>query len=228
VRGFPHDGWVAAPMGTPAIVRHRACMVDDAASYPVLWSEPDQAPVTGTLTLRRDTVELDGGRGGQLVQRSIARRDLAGVRVGRAGDGLLGGRSAIVVERHDAPAVLVRPLGLGLLNELADLLAQLCEQRAPVEQMAVVLPLKKGAIETARALVADGPPFDPADAEIEHHELFLTEREAIFVFTGANACESVRRFAEDTAVWRAADRWAACLAGPPRLAEAAFSYTGED
>jgi hypothetical protein len=202
-------------------------MVDGAATYPVLWSEPDEAPVTGTLTLGRDAVELDGGRDGELVQRSIAHRDLAGVRVGRTRDDFLGGRSAIVVERRDAPAVLVRPLGIGLLNELADLLAQLCEQRVRVEQIAVVLPLKPGAIETARALVADGPPFDPAEVEIERHEVFLTEHEGIFVFTGTNACESVRRFAEDTAIWRAADRWAACLDGPPRLAEATFSYVGE-
>lgn len=202
-------------------------MVDDAVTYPVLWAEPNEAPVTGTLTLGRDSVELDGGRHGQLVRRSIAHRDLAGIRIGRATGDRLGGRSAIVVERHDAPSVLVRPLGLGLLNELADLLTHLCAQRVRVDQIAIVLPLRRDAIETAAALVADGPPFDPADADIERHEVFLTEHEAVFVFTGTNACASVRRFAEDTAIWRAADRWASCLAGPPRLADVAFSYTAE-
>jgi hypothetical protein len=203
-------------------------MVDGAVSYPVLWSELDVGPVSGTLTLDRDAVRLDGGRQGQVVRRSIAHRDLAGVRVGRSRGDLLDGRPSIVVERHRAPDLLVRPLGAGLLSELADLLGRLCETRERVEQVAVVLPLRPGALEAARELVAEGPPFDPAEAEIERHAVFLTEREAIFVFSGADACEHLRGFLEDTAVWRAADRWAACLDGPPRLAEATFSFSAED
>lgn len=211
-----------------ADARHCARMVDVGASYPVLWSEPDEGPVSGTLTVDGDAVRLDGGRQGQVVRRSIAYRDLAGVRVGRARGDLLAGRPAIVVERHRAPALLVRPLGAGLLSELADLLARLCETRDRVEQVAVVLPLRPGGLGAARELVAEGPPFDPAEAEIERHAVFLTEREAIFVFSGSDACDHVRSFMDDMAVWHAADRWAACLDGPPRLAEATFSFSADD
>jgi hypothetical protein len=227
MRGLPHSVSAPAPMGAkrpPGIVRR---MVDTAASYPVLWSDSDHGPVTGTLTVDRDTVVLNGGRPGQIVQRSIAHRDLVGVRVGRGPGDLLAGRPAIVVERHRATALLVRPLGAGLLSELADLLARLCETTELVEQVAVVLPLRPGALGTARELVAEGPPFDLAEAEIERHAVFLTEREAIFVFSGADACDHVRRFMDDTDVWRAADRWAACLDGPPRLAEATFSFSAD-
>jgi hypothetical protein len=224
MRGLPHSVSAQAPMGAerpPGSVRR---MVDTATSYPVLWSDSDHEPVSGTLTVDRDAVVLNGGRPGQVVQRSIAHRDLAGVRVGRSPEDLLAGRPAIVVERHRAPALLVRPLGAGLLSELADLLARLCETTERVEQVAVVLPLRPGALDAARELVAEGPPFDPADAEIERHAVFLTEHEAIFVFSGAGACAHIRHFLDETAVWRAADRWAACLDGPPRLAEATFSY----
>lgn len=207
---------------------HFADIVDAGASYPVLWSELDsefdERPVAGTLTVGRNAVRLDGGRGERLVRRTLAYRDLAGVRIGRAHRDLLNGRPAIVVERHEAPALLVRPLGAGLLNELAHLLTQLCATNESVEQIAVVLPLKPGALEAARALVAEGPPFDPADVELERHEVFLAENAAIFIFSGAAACEHVRRFAEDAAVWQAADRWSTCLDGPPRLAEAGFSW----
>lgn len=226
--------WFTAPLlgatadGDGASTRHPAHMVEAAASYPVLWSEPDEEPVSGMLTVDHDAVRLDGGKPGRVVQRSIASRDLAAVRVGRGRDGLLDGRPAIIVERHRAPTLLVRPLGAGLLSELADLLARLCKTSDRVEQVAIVLPLKPGALEAARDLVDEGPPFDPAEAEIEHHAVFLTQREAIFVFSGADACDHVRRFMDDTAVWRAADRWAACLDGPPRLAEAAFAFSAED
>jgi hypothetical protein len=196
--------------------------VDAVASYPAIWTEPEagEEQLIGTLTVGRDAVRIDGGTRGQPAQRSIPLREVASVRVGRAPGDRLDGRPAVVIERHDAPVVLLRPLGLGLLNELAQLLAQLCATRTCMEQVAVVLPLKPDALETARTLVAEGPPFDLEEAGIEEHEVFLTECEAVFVFEGENACESARRFTQESAVWVAADHWAACLAGPPRLASA--------
>jgi len=88
----------------------------------------------------------------------------------------------------------------------------------------VVLPLKADAVETARALVAEGPPFDPESASLARHEVFITDREAIFVFSGADACESVREIMRTTSVWPAAGRWSLCLDGPPRLAETAYAW----
>ncbi len=171
------------------------------ASYPVLWSEAEGQPVAGRLTPGREALKLEGSQNGHLVQRSLAYRDLDGVRIGRADSDLLSGRPTLVVEQHDAPDVLVRPLGAGLLFELADLLAELCSRSEPTEQVAVVLSLRPDALEAAHALVAEGPPFDPADTSLARHEVFLTDREAIFVFSGADACESVRRIMRETGVW---------------------------
>ena len=202
-------------------------MATVASSYPVLWLEPDGQSVTGELTAGIDTVQLDGRCDGRLVQRTVAYRDLAGVRIGRSGADLLGGRPALVVEPHGSPALLVRPLGMGLLTELADLITQLCAKSEPVEQIAVVVPVKPDAVDAARALVAQGPPFDLADNGLERHEIFFVGNEAIFVFSGADACESVRRILRDATVWSVAEQWEGFLAGPPRLAEASFAWAQE-
>jgi len=201
-------------------------MASLAASYPVLWLEPDGRSVTGQLTPREDAVELDGHSDGTVVRRAFAYRDLAGVRIGRARPDLLDGRPALVVEPHGAPSLLVRPLGMGLLVELADLLADLCARSEPVEQIAVVVPLKLEAVEAARALIAEGPPFDLADKSLARHEVFIAGEQAIFVFSGTDACESVRRILRDATVWSAADQWESLLSGPPRVAETGFAWGG--
>jgi hypothetical protein len=194
-----------------------------ASTYPVVWSDSD-APVTGSLTTGSHAIQLEGARDGRLVTRAVDYRDLAGVRIGRSGGDLLDGRPTLVVERQDAPALLVRPLGAGLLAELAELLSRLCAAGNAVERVAVVLPLRAGSAETARELVAEGPPFDPEDASLARHEVFLTEHEAIFVFSGSDACASVRRLVGDPLVLHSADRWTLCLDGPPRLAEASYVW----
>jgi hypothetical protein len=199
-------------------------MASPSDSYPVVWSEPDGRSVTGRLLAGPVALRLQGSGDGRLVGRTFAYRDLAGVRIGRSAPERLDGRPALVVEPHDGAAVLVRPLGPGLLHELADLLAELCARSEPLAQVAVVLPLRPGALATARELVSAGPPFDPGDVHLDRHEIFLTEQEAIFVFSGADACDSVRRVMRESAVWPLADRWSVCLAGPPRLAEAGYSW----
>jgi hypothetical protein len=181
--------------------------------------------VAGRLTAGYDGLRLEGSTDGRLVRRTLAYRDLDGVRIGRTGADRLNGRPTLVVERKDGPALLVLPLGAGLLLELAELLSELCGGAETVERIAVVLPLRADAAETARTLIGEGPPFDPADKSLARHEVFLTGREAIFVFSGADACESVRRIMRDMSVWPTASRWTDCLDGPPRLADAGYAWT---
>lgn len=195
-----------------------------ATSYPVVWSEPGEEPVTGRLTAAPDALRLEGAAAGRLVTETIAVGGLAGVRIGRASGERLRGRATLVLERREGSDLLVQPLGPGLLAELADMLAELCSASERVDRVAVVLPLKPDALERARELIAEGPPFDPADKSLAQHEVFVTGSEAIFVFTGTDACESVRAIMRDTAVWPAAERWGACLADRPRLAEAGFAW----
>ncbi len=204
------------------MVRHRPGMA--VASYAVLWSEVGGPSVAGKLTPGRETLLLNGTQDGRIMRRALAYRDVSGVRVSRMPPEVIEDRPTLVLEQRDAPDLLVQPLGSGLLYELADTLAELCSGNEPLAQVALVLPLKPGMLETARALVDEGPPFDPADKSLARHEVFLTADEAIFVFTGEDACESIRSIARDSSVWSAAGRWSACLDGAPRLAEAAFNW----
>ena len=53
--------------------------------------------------------------------------------------------------------------------------------------------------------------------------MFLTEREAIFLFE-ADAQDAAERLLSDTSLWTAAATWKDLVAGPPRLAEDVYSW----
>jgi hypothetical protein len=46
-----------------------------------------------------------------------------------------------------------------------------------MSNLVVVIPLKEGAQERARALLAEGPPFDLEATAFDRHHVFLTSRE---------------------------------------------------
>lgn len=196
-----------------------------AAAYPVVWSALGEDPATGRLTAARDALVFDGSSDGHLIRLSVAFRDLVGVRVGRTASERLKGRPTLVLEHSDGGLLPVQPLEATLLHELADLFAELCAREEPVDEVAVVLPLKPGAVDRARALVAQGPAFDPADKRLDQHRVFVTGREAIFVFSGDDACESVRQIMRDSSIWPALERWRDCMDGAPRLAEVVYTWT---
>jgi hypothetical protein len=89
----------------------------------------------------------------------------------------------------------------------------------------VVAPLRDGARDEARRLLAGGPPFDPLTTPLERHGVFLTDREVVFVFEGPEAKEAVQGLASDPAMWRVAAAWREVLGGRPRLAENVFGWT---
>lgn len=91
--------------------------------------------------------------------------------------------------------------------------------------LVVVAPLREGAQERARELLAEGPPFDLNATAFDRHEVFLSEREVVFVFAGrAESGGALELSADDPAVWRAAERWAECLDGRPRVARSAYVW----
>ena len=86
-----------------------------------------------------------------------------------------------MVERADGPYLVTSAgMGAGIVQELVDRLAEL--RLATPRRATVVVPLKEGAIERVRELVAKGPPFDPLETALTRHQLLLTPQEAIFVF----------------------------------------------
>ncbi len=92
-------------------------------------------------------------------------------------------------------------------------------------QLVVVVPLKEGAYEEAKRLLADGPPLALEDSAFDRHEVHLTRNEVVFVFTspeGVPATLSVRAGEPD--FWRAAAKWRPLLDGKPRRAQTVYTW----
>jgi len=194
-------------------------------TYAVKWREPDGQTFVGRLALGPRTLRLDGrrrGAEGPAVKRQFGYEELRGLRIGSRGADRLDGRPALVVERADGP-YLVADAGMGapIVQELVDRLADL-RLTAP-RKATVVVPIKEGVIERVRDLVAQGPPFDPAETPLTRHELLLTPREAIFVFE-AETEDGLRALLGQLDIWAAAATWGRLVAGTPRLAAIAYAW----
>jgi hypothetical protein len=92
-----------------------------------------------------------------------------------------------------------------------------------VSRLVVIAPLKPDARARALQLLAEGPPFELAETRFERHQVYLTDREAIFVFEGPGP-PTLELPGEDALLWRAAEAWSDCLAEKPRVARTAFSW----
>jgi len=87
----------------------------------------------------------------------------------------------------------------------------------------LVLPLVEGAQERVAELLRGGPPFDPDEVGLGRHQVFLTEREAVFLFE-AEVPGAADRLLSSSQLWAAAAVWKDLVTGPPRLADNAFSW----
>jgi hypothetical protein len=87
----------------------------------------------------------------------------------------------------------------------------------------LVLPLVEGAKKRVAELLRKGPPFDPEEVGLGRHQVFLTESEAVFLFEATSA-EAAERLLSSSGVWTAAAAWKDLVAGPPRLADDAYSW----
>jgi hypothetical protein len=91
--------------------------------------------------------------------------------------------------------------------------------------LVVVASLREGSEARVRELLDLGPPFDLDQSEFDRHEVFLSEKEVVFVFEGrSEEAGTLALAAEDPDVWRAASAWADCLDGRPRIARSVFSW----
>jgi hypothetical protein len=193
-------------------------------TYAVRWREPNGETFIGRLALGPSTLRLVGRTTGaerRTVDRQIGYAELQGLRIG-AGADRLDGRPAVVVERADG-LYLVADAGLGppIVQELVGRLADL--RLAAARKATVIVPLREGSIDRVRELVAQGPPFDPAGTSLTRHEVFLTPREAVFVFE-AEREDGLRALLGHLDIWVAAAPWGEHVAGTPRVADLAYAW----
>jgi hypothetical protein len=94
-----------------------------------------------------------------------------------------------------------------------------------VSQLVIVIPLKEGAYDQARALLANGPPFDLAKTDFVRHQVHVTKQEVVFVFDSPGPGATLRLPGEDLSLWKVASAWQKLIAGRPRRGQTVFSWT---
>lgn len=108
-------------------------------------------------------------------------------------------------------------------SELADKLAAV-HRAGKAARVAVVVPLSEGYCDVVRDFLAEGPPFDPEAVGLARHQVFLTEREAIFLFDSPDGAQPLLRILEEPDFWGAASAWQRCCDSEPRLGTEAYSW----
>jgi hypothetical protein len=93
-----------------------------------------------------------------------------------------------------------------------------------VGRLVVVVPLKAGAAEKARELLAKGPPFDLEASEFDRHEVYVSESEAVFLFETPGPSATLKLPGDDPSLWKVAAAWQPLIADKPRKALTAYSW----
>lgn len=195
-------------------------------TYAVVWREGDEPLASGRLEVRSRSVVFDGARKGNPVEREIPIENLLTIRVGRSREDRLDGQPSLVLERRTGQAIRVSSVAQpGIVSELAQRLIGLQLGREGATQRAlVVVPLREGSHQRARELVDAGPPFDPEPTGLARHHVFLLEHEALFLFETDAGTQALEDLLTEPGLWRSADAWHEIVAGPPQIAEDAFSW----
>jgi hypothetical protein len=75
-----------------------------------------------------------------------------------------------------------------------------------MERYVVTTRLKPGATREAEELLAQGPPFDPAEAGLSAHAAYLTDDRVFFVFEGeaarARALDLAKQHVVEVSQWQ--------------------------
>lgn len=97
-----------------------------APTYAVIWQEPGFPPYAGKLVVGRRRLSLEGSAtGARQSLRRLLYEEIARVRMGRAPEERLEGRSTVVLERRQgAPLRIATVHGVGVTNEVAERIAE--------------------------------------------------------------------------------------------------------
>jgi hypothetical protein len=194
-------------------------------SYGVVWREGASSLATGKLELLPRGLRLEGLES----TREIPYEGVSGIRVGRSADERIDGRPSVVLERRTgAPVTIATVAQPSLVGEIVERLAALQLGAASARRTAIVVAIKPEARDAVRALLENGPPFDPEQMKgLDRHEVFLTPHEAIFLFDSQLGADPLEPLLAEPEFWQAAAAWRDHIAGPPRIADV-YSWTRRD
>ena len=97
-------------------------------------------------------------------------------------------------------------------------------RRQDIERVAIVARLTEGSFERARRILAEGAPYDLAEAGFQRHSIFLVERAVVFVFEGRAVEAAIRELLNNPAISGLFSTWGPLLEGTPSLAHEEFHW----
>jgi hypothetical protein len=116
-----------------------------------------------------------------------------------------------------------------------DLRGEVCDPHAIVKRLAIVARLKTGAQDEASKLIAEGPPFELGETELERHSVYLSRTEVVFLFEGPDVEWLVTGMTDgsptDPFHWTlqaAFDRWRPLVEGQPQVAWEQYFWARDD
>jgi hypothetical protein len=92
------------------------------------------------------------------------------------------------------------------------------------ERLAVVAKLRPGSREEASQIVADGAPYELAEAGFRRHSVFIAEEAVVFIFEGSSIEKLVRDLVNNPTSSAAFSVWGPLLEGTPSLAREEFYW----
>jgi hypothetical protein len=92
------------------------------------------------------------------------------------------------------------------------------------QSIVVLLPLGEGQSEVVRSFLEEGPPFDPHAIGLVSHKVFLTDREALFVFETDQGVEAFERILAEPDFWDVVSSWERSTVEEPRVGTAVFEW----
>ncbi len=192
-------------------------------SYGVVWKEGSRGPVPGKLELLPRVLRLQG-RGST---REVPYQAVAAIRVGRSASDRINGGPSVVVERNlGDPITIATVAQSSVVGEIAERLAALRLGAQASRRVVVIVPLKPDAHASVSRLLKQGPPFDPGAIEaLDRHDVFLTSDEAVLIFESHLGSDALAPLLSDPKLWEAVSAWGEHVAGAPRIAEEAFSWS---
>jgi hypothetical protein len=96
-----------------------------------------------------------------------------------------------------------------------------------MERVAIIARLKEGSEQRAAELVGAGPSFDLTDTGIVRHSIYISAREAAFVFEGHEVEWIVDQLIDEPFRYdlqRALEQWREIVDGEPRVARERFGW----
>jgi hypothetical protein len=198
------------------------------ATYAVTWEQENWTEGTGRLELGEAGISLEGRHEGRSVHHRVRYGAIQSFRLARVNGDRLRSRPTLVLDLDDGGTLRIASLAQpGIVSEIADRLATVRPGADAHSSMsaAVVVPFKEGAREQVAELLEDGPPFDPKALGLERHEVFLGDREAIFVFEGLPAVV-LERLLRDGVLANATEAWEPLLEGQAQFADQVYTWSG--